>query len=162
MNYKGTIMNFLKELQDVAVKYDNVEAFVVGAIIANTAGKIFLARRKEDDFMGGLYEIPGGTSVNGESLYQTLIKGVKEETGLDVVGIESYVGYFDYLSNDCHKYRQFNFKVTVSSCEKISLTEHDGYKWCNFDELETETEIVPKVKHVVLTYVYNELQKNID
>jgi len=152
-------MDFFKELQDMAVTNDGIEIFVVGAVITNAERNVFLARRKKDDFMGGFYEIPGGTKANGETLYDTLVKGVKEETGLDVIGIESYICHFDYLSKNCQKCRQFNFKVNVTSCEKIVLTEHDDYKWSNFDELEKDTEITPKVKHGILTYVFNELQK---
>jgi 8-oxo-dGTP diphosphatase len=152
-------MSFYEILQDIA-KNDNIEMFVVGAVITNSTGEVLLVMRKKDDFMGGFYEIPGGTSEDNETLYETLVKGVKEETGLDVIGVESYIGHFDYLSKNCKKCRQFDFKVIVSSYKEILLTEHDRYKWSNLDELEKETKITPKVKHEILTYVFNERQKN--
>lgn len=54
-------MNFYDFLEANA-KADGIERLVVGAIITNEKGEIFLAKRKADDFMGGIYEIPGGNA----------------------------------------------------------------------------------------------------
>ncbi|MEU7146170.1 NUDIX hydrolase [Nocardia sp. NPDC046473] len=64
-------------------------------------------------FMGGIWEPPSGKVDPGEALDETLIREVKEETGLDVAGIRKYLGEFDYRSGSDKKCRQFNFTVDV-------------------------------------------------
>lgn len=151
-------MNFYEFLQKKAIE-DGIERFVVGAIITNDSGEIFLAKRKKDDFMGGFYEIPGGNAKKGESIYNALIREIKEETNLDIKKVNAYIDQFDYLSNSCKKCRQFNFKVEVVG-GPILLTEHDSYKWIELKDIDNEIEISPEVKHGLLVYRFNEEQKN--
>lgn len=150
-------MNFYDFLEENA-RADGIEKFVVGAIITNERGEIFLAKRKADDFMGGLYEIPGGSANKGEKILDTLIREIKEETNLDIKKVTSYIDQFDYLSGSSKKCRQFNFKVEVTG-GPILLTEHDSYKWISLNEIETEKNISPEVKHGLLVYKFNEEQK---
>lgn len=150
-------MNFYDFLEENA-RADGIEKFVVGAIITNERGEIFLAKRKADDFMGGLYEIPGGNANKGEKILDTLIREIKEETNLDIKKVTSYIDQFDYLSGNSKKCRQFNFKVEVTG-GPILLTEHDSYKWISLNEIETEKNISPEVKHGLLVYKFNEEKK---
>lgn len=147
-------MSFYESLENNA-KNDGINNFVVGAIVTNENGDIFLAKRKIDDFMGGYYEIPVGNAENNENIYETLIREIKEETNLDVERVLSYIDYFDYLSPSGKKCRQFNFKVTVSE-SPIILTEHDSYKWIALSDIEKEKNISPEVKHTLLIYKFNE------
>lgn len=140
-------------------KADGIERLVIGAIITNEKGEIFLAKRKADDFMGGIYEIPGGNAKKGENILDTLIREIKEETNLDIKKVVSYIDQFDYLSGSCKKCRQFNFKVEATG-EPILLTEHDSYKWMSLNDIENENNISPEVKHGLLVYKFNEEQKN--
>lgn len=50
------------------------------AIITDPEGNILLQRRRDNDF----WALPGGTMEIGESISATVIREVKEETGLDV------------------------------------------------------------------------------
>lgn len=50
------------------------------AIITNPEGNILLQRRRDNAF----WALPGGTMEIGESISATVIREVKEETGLDV------------------------------------------------------------------------------
>jgi 8-oxo-dGTP pyrophosphatase MutT (NUDIX family) len=50
------------------------------AIIANNEGKILLQQRRDN----GLWALPGGTMEIGESIGETVVREVKEETGFDV------------------------------------------------------------------------------
>ncbi|MFG1923254.1 NUDIX hydrolase [Cryptosporangium sp. NPDC048952] len=69
---------------------------VVGAVIADTGGKILLLRRAAEDYLGGLWELPSGGVDDGETLTEALHREVYEETGLTVTAIEAYLGHFDY------------------------------------------------------------------
>ncbi len=50
------------------------------AIVTNHEGKILLHRRSDND----LWALPGGAMEVGESIAETAIREVKEETGLDI------------------------------------------------------------------------------
>jgi 8-oxo-dGTP pyrophosphatase MutT (NUDIX family) len=51
------------------------------AIVTNSEGKILLHRRSDNTLWG----LPGGAMEVGESIGETVVREVKEETGLDVV-----------------------------------------------------------------------------
>ena len=146
-------MSFYDNLKDNA-KEDQIERLVVGAIITNKNAEILLIKRKADDFLGGIFEIPGGKVENKESILNALIREVKEETNLDVKNINSYIDKFEYLSGSGKKCRQFNFKVEVTG-GPIILTEHDTYKWIGLNEIETQN-VSNKVKDCLMIYRFNE------
>jgi ADP-ribose pyrophosphatase YjhB (NUDIX family) len=50
------------------------------AIVTDKKGKILLHRRSDNN----LWALPGGTMDIGESISETIVREVKEETGLDV------------------------------------------------------------------------------
>src|SRR5690242_11396755 len=50
------------------------------AIVTDKRGRILLHQRSDN----GLWALPGGTMALGESIAETVIREVKEETGLDV------------------------------------------------------------------------------
>ncbi len=98
---------------------------------------VLVLRRRQDDFLGGLDELPSGHVEHGESALAALRREVKEETGLDVTRANRLVGQFDYLTASGKKARQFNFAVEVSSSEsEITLTEHSAYSWAGPNEVE--------------------------
>lgn len=146
-------MNFYEYLENRA-KDNGVEKIVVGAVIMNDNGEILLMRRKEDDFMGGIFEIPGGNAEKGEGIYEVLAREIKEETNLDLKKVMTYINYFDYLSGSRKKCRQFNFKVEVKG-GPIVLTEHDTYKWVRLDEIEVQN-VSEEVKECLIIYRFNE------
>jgi ADP-ribose pyrophosphatase YjhB (NUDIX family) len=59
------------------------------AVVADDQGRIRLQRRSDN----ALWSIPGGAMEPGESIAQTVVRGVKEETGLDVEP-EALVGIY--------------------------------------------------------------------
>lgn len=146
-------MNFYEYLENKA-KDDGVEKIVVGAMITNDNEEILLMKRREDDFMGGIFEIPGGNAEDGEGIYEVLKREIKEETNFDLKRVISYINYFDYLSGSGKKSRQFNFKVEVTG-GPIILTEHDTYRWVNLDEIETQN-VSDAVKESLIIYRFNE------
>ena len=57
----------------------------VGALIFNSQGKIFLMKSYK---WKGKYVVPGGHIELGETMEQALKREIKEETGLDIYGVE--------------------------------------------------------------------------
>ena len=126
---------------------DGVQQLVVGAIVHHD-DKVLLLKRPQDDFMGGILELPSG-KVENESLDEALHREVNEETGLRVSNITDYLGHFDYLSGGGKKSRQFNFAVDVDAPEPIELQEHDAYLW---SPLHEEPPVTDAVKGVLSRY----------
>ena len=111
-----------------------VERLVVGALICRL-GRVLLLRRKPADFMSGIYELPSGRVEGKETLAAALHREVHEETGLVVTGIDSYQGFFNYVSRGGATTRQFNFSVSVADYSFIKLTEHDAFIWAEAKDL---------------------------
>jgi 8-oxo-dGTP diphosphatase len=127
---------------------DGIQQLVVGAVVAEV-DTVLLLHRPADDFMGGIYELPSGKVEPGEVLDQALIREVKEETGLDIESITTYLGSFDYTSGSGKKTRQFNFTVAVTTTQPVVLQEHDEYQWAPVSE---EPPVTDAVKEVLARY----------
>lgn len=128
-------------------KEQDVNRFVVGAVIVDHS-KFLLLQRPKDDFMGGIYELPSGKVESGEELDEALHREVEEETGLKIKKIIKYISYFDYKSKSGKKTRQFNFEVVVDEPIEIKLQEHDNYAWLKKDELE-DFSVTDSVKRIL-------------
>ena len=111
--------------------------------------------RKTDDFMGGIDELPSGNMEQGENIYDAIIRGVKEETNLDVVNVKSYIGSFDYISGSGKKARQYNFVLDVKNTGNIILTEHDEYNWLTIEEIRKSSKITDEVKYILEICYFN-------
>jgi 8-oxo-dGTP diphosphatase len=138
----------LLEQLTAEAKADDVQQFVVGAVVQHD-NKVLLLKRPDDDFMGGIFELPSGKVESGEKLDGALRREVNEETGLDVSAIRDYLGYFDYTSGSGKKSRQFNFAVDVAASEPVVMTEHDSYLW---SALAEEPPVTDAVKEVLTKY----------
>ena len=136
--------NYLVE----SAKEDGIEKLVVGGIVRN-GDKYLILSRKQDDFMGGIDEIPSGKLEVGETLFEAIIREVKEETNLNVKSIDAYVDYFDYLSDSGKRSRQYNFVVSVENFEDVKLTEHDEYKWQDINECNANKKITQKTLNTI-------------
>ncbi|MFW3461276.1 NUDIX hydrolase [Streptomyces microflavus] len=110
---------------------DGIGKYVVGALITDEDGRVLLLRRRPDDFLGGLWELPGGGVEPGERLVDALCREVLEETGLTVTGVTGHAGTFDYASRSGLRTRQFTFAVTVGATGPVALTEHDDSAWAD-------------------------------
>lgn len=127
---------------------DGVQQLVVGAVVQHD-GKVLLLQRPEDDFMGGIFELPSGKVEPGEALDTALVREVAEETGLSVTAIRDFLGSFDYQSGSGKKSRQFNFAVDVAAPEPVILQGHDAYVWTALTE---EPPVTDAVKGVLSKY----------
>jgi ADP-ribose pyrophosphatase YjhB (NUDIX family) len=66
--------------QDANAPQANSIVVAVTAFVLNDAGKLLMIRRTDND----LYAIPGGAQEIGETISQTVVREVQEETGITV------------------------------------------------------------------------------
>jgi 8-oxo-dGTP diphosphatase len=117
---------------------DGVERLVIGAVVNNGSGSLLMVRRVADDFLGGLFEFPGGAVDEGETLLAATARELYEETGLRLSNVQRYIDTFDYRSGSGKLCRQFNFAVDVASDDiKLNPTEHDQYIWISKTQIGT-------------------------
>lgn len=106
-----------------------IKRFVVGAVLAKK-DKVLVLRRRPEEFMGGMFELPSGKVEPGETLIGALKREVKEETGLAIKTVQAYLGSFDYQSGSGKPTRQFNYSAKIFPGKlKLSPMEHDTYQW---------------------------------
>ncbi|MCW3999097.1 MAG: NUDIX hydrolase [Candidatus Bathyarchaeota archaeon] len=76
------------------------------AIIPYPSGQILLIKRNTRPFLG-YWALPGGRMDPGETIEQTIVREVKEETGLDVA-VESVLGeYVEWGIKDDIEYEYY-------------------------------------------------------
>lgn len=146
------------EFYDILIeegKKDGVVKNVVGGIIINQNNEFLLMTRKTDDFYGGIDELPSGNIEKSETIYEALVREIKEETNLDVEKIENYINSFDYESRSGKKSREYNFSVKVRTTDNIKLSEHEYYKWQSIEEVRKNPKITDEVKYTLEIYYFN-------
>ncbi len=110
----------------------------IGAIIMRD-GKILLEKRKNDPGKGR-WSVPGGVVELGENVTQTVIREVKEETGLDVAEPE-HIDVVDQITRDEGGRIKYHF-VIIDYLVKLkggmlkAASDADELEWVSLSEVE--------------------------
>ena len=105
----------------------------VTAAILIKDGKIIIAKRKAEDYLGDKWEFPGGKIENNETPEQCLKREIKEVFDIDVsVGehLGSSIYHYDHISIELLAYR------TYWESGSINLKDHDEFKWVSLKQLD--------------------------
>ncbi len=79
---------------------------------------------------------PGGHAENGESIYDSAIREIKEETGLDIKDLKS-CGFMYWFNNKTERrYFTYFYKTTEYSGELIPETDEGKVFWTSIENLE--------------------------
>ncbi len=104
------------------------------AIVYDTNGKILTIRRSATAGRRALtWDLPGGNLEFGENLEDSILREIKEETGIEVFSL-SILGVAEGFDSPSA------FRVTVGYTAKAKTTnvvlsyEHDDFKWVTKDE----------------------------
>lgn len=133
----------MKKSRDIQVKIDDVtlNCRVAGIIIHN--GKVLFPKRRNNKF----WALPGEKISIWEKSGDTVIREIKEETGVTVAMIERIMTiseyFFEFQGEKFHQYI-FAYKVNIGENEPIlKMEEFDGkeegkdmiYKWLDLDTI---------------------------
>jgi len=110
--------------------------FVATKAFINFRGKILIVREStkyKDGTNFGYYDVPGGRIKPGQRFDKSLLREIKEETGLKVrIGRPFYVGEWRPKAEK----EQWQIVGTFFECfarsNKVKLSrDHDNYQWIN-------------------------------
>ena len=97
---------------------------------------LVVKRSKNDDFLPGVWEFPGGNINDNEVILEALKRELKEEIGvnIDTNGVK-LVNFYDEIKGKEVKYHyvelDFLLLVKNKNLEIILSSEHDDYCWVN-------------------------------
>ena len=100
-------------------------------MICDGKGKVVVQNRTNSDWPGITF--PGGHIEYGESIVDSVIREVKEETGLTVSNLK-LCGIEDWMRDDGGRYIVFFYKTETFSGELTSSREGEVY-WTDIKDL---------------------------
>ncbi len=116
-----------------------IQKIVLGGAVIKDGKILILQRHENEEIYPGMWELPSGKRELLESSDASLIREVKEETGIDVEIIMPF-SVFDYQIEKEREIRdstQINFLVKPISGADIKLSdEHQNYAWISKEETD--------------------------
>jgi 8-oxo-dGTP diphosphatase len=115
----------------------HAEALAIGAYIFS-GPRILLLRRAPTESWANRWEVPGGgAEVIDTTLLDTVVREVKEETGLDVMYIPEVLGFADFTTSGGLEVRKWGFVVEVREGMEVRCepSEHSEYRWCTKEDV---------------------------
>ncbi|MDD4135771.1 MAG: NUDIX hydrolase [Candidatus Shapirobacteria bacterium] len=119
-----------------------IQKIVVGGVIIKDSQILIVQRNKNEDTYPGLWELPSGKKEDLETTENSLIREVKEETGLNIKPIIPF-DVFNYQIDKLDEIKdstQINYLVQLvdeqNEPQVIISEEHQDYKWVKIDEVD--------------------------
>ena len=115
----------------------------IACLLINPEKKSLLIQRApKDDSLPGFWELPSGGIDEGENMETSVIREVKEESGIDIsneglklVDSESYS--FTKENGDIKNVTETTYLVSLENTPEVILSdEHVNYQWVSLLELE--------------------------
>jgi len=128
----------------------------VSGVIFNSDNQVLVVRRsKQDEFLPGAWEFPGGGTEYGETPQEGLIREIDEECHLTVtVGKPITTG--TYYMNTIQRVEIVFACFTEKHDPKVVLSsEHDAFAWVSLSEisgLDMTPYMMKLAKEVIATY----------
>jgi 8-oxo-dGTP diphosphatase len=113
-------------------------------LVFNDKGQILMVKRSDlDEFMPGVYELPGGGTDFLEHPAESLQRELKEECGIEVeVGLPLTTWSFVMPHEGVEKHTvEIIFHCKVCKDQTVNLSEeHTDFKWVSLNEAEKMTD----------------------
>lgn len=116
------------------------QALVVGAVIVDDEGRVFVHRRGNDrTLFPGQWDIPGGHVHPGEDPIDALAREIHEETGWTLRRIVTDLGATTWTGDDGVIRREQDYLVEVDgdlSAPRLEHPKHVEHAWVRLPELD--------------------------
>lgn len=106
------------------------QTFVAVHALIKRGNRFLVTKRSNvNNYMPGVWDIPGGTIEFGENILQALEREIKEEVNLQV-DVEKIVFCYGYLSGTSRHQFQLVYlcKYKLGTVE-LNLAEHSDFRW---------------------------------
>lgn len=128
---------------------------VASSLLKNEEGKILLLKRSQKvSTYKGRWGIVAGYVESGETPYETAIKEIREEVGIDEDEIELIkeldpVEFTDFYDGKIYDWKIYPFIFIIKKKGKINIDwEHLEYCWIHPTDIE-KYNTVPRLKEIV-------------
>lgn len=112
--------------------------FIAAHALIEKDGKYLVTKRSAiNDYMPGLWDVPGGTAEEGETIEDSLQREVSEESGLQVKARYPLYIYTNLGSLPEKQYFQSVYLCSFVGGEVLlNPEEHDEYRWLTLAEMK--------------------------
>lgn len=124
-------------------KMNKLHIVAVVAVIRNSDGKYLVLKRRDDEVAyPGMFTFPGGKIEGNDTVEETLIKEVLEETGLVLKKGKCLLKDKSFIRPDGQTTKVFSFLCGIDGPAAIKLSgDFTDYKWVSLIDL-------PNIPHV--------------
>lgn len=109
-------------------------------VLVRRNGRVLMLRRRDEGFLGGTWDFPGGKADPGEQPAAAAMREFTEETGLTGV-LAGEIGHWSYPDTGGRPFRFHTATFGVIEDDptaEVRLTEeHTDYRWVTAEEAET-------------------------
>lgn len=128
-----------------------IQKIVLGGVVIKDEKVLILQRHRNEDVYPNMWELPSGKRDSLEPSENSLMREVREETGLDVKIMMPF-SVFDYQIEKPDEIRdstQINFLVTPADDKQVVLSEeHQAFVWITKKEID-EYNLTEATKSVI-------------
>ncbi len=133
---------------------DGIVGFSAGAIVHRyDEDEILLLRRRDNDpSFPSAESLPSGGVEPGEGLFEGLARELREEIGrAGPLALDPFVTWFDYVSRNGNRKRQFTFALPHDGADVALSEEHTDFRWIPAHQFG-DSDLTPQVKASVLEW----------
>lgn len=128
-----------------------IQKIVLGGVVIKDGKILILQRHKDEKIFPNMWELPSGKKEPLEISEESLLREIKEETGLNVKIIMPFA-VFDYQienKNEIRDSTQINYLVIPLDNSEVKLSqEHQKLAWVKKNEIHNYN-ITEKTKKVI-------------
>ncbi|WP_018680885.1 NUDIX hydrolase [Actinokineospora enzanensis] len=136
-------------LNDPNAPHPNSIAIACSAYVEDDQERVLMIRRTDNN----LYSIPGGTHELGETMTETTVREVKEETGIDIE-VTGLIGIYSnphhvvaYTDGEVRQEFSICFRATAIGGELRTSSESKEARWLTKTELnDLDDAIHPSIR----------------
>ncbi len=116
--------------------------------------KILLLHRLEHKTNGDTVGLPAGKMLANETLNQTIIREVKEETGIDISTLPIKFIKSVHIRHEGHDLVFHMFKLALNNLPEVIINpeEHKNFYWLTKEEILERNDLIHDLKQCLTSY----------